>query len=279
MFKIFKQYTATKKTQQITLSAINNLLDINNPAEESASGQMPIELIQQLGKAVAKLVSPNVSGVEVLTTNTSAEHYYSASENAIVFVLQNLSKGIHRLAFVAEFGTGDKVQFVCDIDVSETAAATSGTDERSEYLPVTVGIGDGQGSSVTVDSEITEESENPVTSAAIYAALVGKQPSGTYADGTKYKVGTAAGGAEYAQIEAPCAIGTGVSVSGDQICVGKFNRNDTITDETVVFQVGIGTAPNARKDGFAITAAGNLVLYNNGTPVILTPAKLAQLIS
>ena len=278
MFKIFKQYTATKKTQQITLSAINNLLSVNDPAEESASGQMPIELIQQLGKAVAKLVSPNVSGVEVLTTNTSAEHYYSADGNAIVFTLQNLSKGIHRLAFVAEFGTGDKVQFVCDIDVSETAAATSGTDERSEYLPVTVGIGDGQGAAVTVDTEITEASENPVTSAAIYAALGGKQAAGTYADGTKYKVGTIAGGGEVAQIDSPCAIGTGVSAENDQVCVGKFNKNDAITDETIVFQVGIGTAPNARKDGFAITAAGNLVLYNSGTPVILTPAKLAQLI-
>lgn len=276
MFKIFKQYTATKKTQQITLSAINNLLDINNPAEESASGQMPIELIQQLGKAVAKLVSPNISGVEVLTDNTSAEHYFSVSENAIVFVLQNLSKGIHRLAFAAEFGTGDKVQFVCDIDVSETAAATSGTDEWSEYLPVTVGIGDGQGSSVTVDSEITEESENPVTSAAIYAALGGKQPSGTYADGEIYG-SDGAGSAKIAATE--MAAGDHVETMGGEFWVGAYNADNPLITDNIVFGVGIGDSEANRKDGFAITAAGNLVLYNNGTPVILTPAKLAQLIS
>lgn len=275
MFKIFKQYTATKKTQQIALSAINNLLDINDQAEESASGQMPIELIQQLGAAVAKLVSPNVSGVEVLTTDTSAEHYYSVDGNAIVFTLQNLSKGIHRLAFVAEFGTGDKVQFVCDIDVSETAAETSGTDERSEYIPVTVGIGGG-GASVTVDSEITEESENPVTSAAIYAALDDKQDAGTYANGQMY--GEA--GVGVANISASgIAAGDHVGTSGGAFWIGKFNADDPLSTDTIVFGVGIGESDANRKDGFAVTAAGNLVLYNNGTPVILTPAKLAQLIS
>lgn len=50
------------------------------------------------------------------------------------------------------------------------------------------------------------------------------------------------------------------------------------SDEAVVrshgFSIVTGTQPQ-----FAIDTHGNLVLYNEGTPVVLTPAKLAELVS
>lgn len=273
MKRIFKQYTLANKNLVLTL-AVLSALRAQGLAGDVSSEALAAEV---LGGLSVKLVSPKQSGVAIIGTNSSAQHYYGIDDNDVAIHLSNLSAGQHRLTVNAEYGTYVHALFVCDIYVPKNAGDS--TDTQSENFAAVEGIGDGQGSSVTVDSEITAESQNPVTSAAIYEELAGKQPKGTYADGTKYKVGTIAGGKEYSQIDSPCAIGTGVSVKEEQVCVGKFNRNDTITDETVVFQVGIGTAPNARKDGFAITAAGNLVLYNNGTPVILTPAKLAQLIS
>ena len=59
--------------------------------------------------------------------------------------------------------------------------------------------------------------------------------------------------------------------------VGKCNVVDTNGDYALI--VGNGTDDEHRSNAFAIDWNGNLVLFNAGTPVVLTPAKLAQLIA
>ena len=68
-----------------------------------------------------------------------------------------------------------------------------------------------------------------------------------------------------------------IAASDNQHVSGKYNVEDENGDYALI--VGNGTGPNARSNAFAIDWNGNLVLFNNGTPVVLTPAKLAQLIA
>lgn len=70
--------------------------------------------------------------------------------------------------------------------------------------------------------------------------------------------------------------GTKTQTEG-QMVLGKCNVLDTNGDYALI--VGNGTADNARSNAFAIDWNGNLVLFNAGTPVVLTPAKLATLIA
>ena len=67
------------------------------------------------------------------------------------------------------------------------------------------------------------------------------------------------------------------AASDNQHVSGKYNVEDSDGDYALI--VGNGTGNNARSNAFAIDWNGNLVLFNNGTPVVLTPAKLAQLIA
>lgn len=68
-----------------------------------------------------------------------------------------------------------------------------------------------------------------------------------------------------------------IAAQANQHVCGRFNVEDTNGDYALI--VGNGTGNNNRSNAFAIDWNGNLVLFNNGTPVILTPAKLAQLIA
>ena len=68
-----------------------------------------------------------------------------------------------------------------------------------------------------------------------------------------------------------------IALQENQHVCGRFNVEDTNGDYALI--VGNGTADNARSNAFAIDWNGNLVLFNAGTPVVLTPAKLATLIA
>ena len=274
MKRIFKQYTLANKNFVLTL-AVLSALRAQGLAGDVSSEALAAEVLGGLG---VKLVSPKQSGVAVIGTNSSAQYYYGVDDNDVAIHLSNLSAGQHRLTVNAEYGTYVRALFVCDIYVPENAGDS--TDTQSENFAAVEGIGDGQGSSVTVDTEITEESTNPVTSAAIYAALANKQEAGTYADGSVYKKATTPSGA--ASIDANGAmIGQGLTAGAGMIAVGKYNLDNPPSGKSYAFCVGIGsgTSPMNRKDGFAITTDGELVMFNEGTPVILTAAKLAQLIA
>ena len=96
---------------------------------------------------------------------------------------------------------------------------------------------------------------------------------------------TASGYASHAEGESTTASGDSSHAEGlgtiaaghNQHVSGKYNVEDENGDYALI--VGNGTGSNARSNAFAIDWSGNLVLFNNGTPVVLTPAKLAQLIA
>ena len=68
-----------------------------------------------------------------------------------------------------------------------------------------------------------------------------------------------------------------IAAGDNQHVSGKYNVEDSDGDYALI--VGNGAGDSARSNAFAIDWNGNLVLFNNGTPVVLTPAKLAQLIA
>ena len=71
-------------------------------------------------------------------------------------------------------------------------------------------------------------------------------------------------------------MGTQTQTNG-QMVLGKCNVVDTDGDYALI--VGNGADDDHRSNAFAIDWNGNLVLFNAGTPVVLTPAKLATLIA
>ena len=74
------------------------------------------------------------------------------------------------------------------------------------------------------------------------------------------------------------AFGIGAKATQDaQMVVGKCNVVDADGDYALI--VGNGADNEHRSNAFAIDRNGNLVLFNAGTPVVLTPAKLATLIA
>ena len=74
------------------------------------------------------------------------------------------------------------------------------------------------------------------------------------------------------------AFGIGVQATQDaQMVLGRCNVVDADGDYALI--VGNGADNEHRSNAFAIDWNGNLVLFNAGTPVVLTPAKLAQLIA
>lgn len=82
----------------------------------------------------------------------------------------------------------------------------------------------------------------------------------------------------YVEGFASFAHGLGVRAIADgQFVVGRANVIDSMGE--YAFIVGNGTSDSNRSNAFAIDWEGNLVLFNNGTPVVLAPAKLAQLIA
>ena len=129
------------------------------------------------------------------------------------------------------------------------------------------------------------------SSEAAHAEGTGAIASGRYshAEGSST---AASGGSAHAEGTSTVASGVAAHAAGNrtiaatksQTVVGEYNVEDNPNDDhtergNYAFIVGNGTSNNARSNAFAIDWDGNLVLFNAGTPVVLTPAKLAQLIA
>ena len=105
--------------------------------------------------------------------------------------------------------------------------------------------------------------------ASIQAGGDGSIASG-YADATSGNVEASGMGSQ--------AFGIGTQTQTDgQMVLGKCNVVDSDGDYAMI--VGNGADDEHRSNAFAIDWNGNLVLFDNGTPVVLTPAKLAALIA
>lgn len=104
---------------------------------------------------------------------------------------------------------------------------------------------------------------------------------GSHAEGQSYAYGNYShteGNNTYAFGDYSHAEGSNTYARGKcQHVSGKFNIDDT--DGIYAFIIGNGTAHSARSNAFAIDWEGNIVLFDNGTPVVLTPAKLSALLA
>ena len=132
------------------------------------------------------------------------------------------------------------------------------------------GYADGEGASIQANGSGSIASGNANgEGASIQANGDGAMASG-YADATNGNI--------EASGRASQAFGIGVKATQDaQMVVGKCNVVDADGDYALI--VGNGADNEHRSNAFAIDWNGNLVLFNAGTPVVLTPAKLAQLIA
>ena len=216
----------------LSLSVLASIYDTS--AGQSGTTAFPVEKIEGLE---VRLQSPGVSGAEEIKLGTTGNHY-EISDNVMTVALANLKQGTHRLTILSRFGTQVQVLYVADLVVAGNASAD--TTPKEDELIICETVGDGSGVQITVDQEVTENSENPVAGGAVYAALAGKQDAGNYADGSVYQTA----------------------------------ENDVATVACNSMQVKRGNATL-----FEIDSDGNLVLYNAGVAVTLTPAKLAQLIA
>ena len=253
------------------------------------------------------LISPNVSGVRDLLASGEA----TLDESNIIVNINGLAQGVHRLQVSAVFGTQTVVLYALDITVP-TGALESETQEFEDEIVVvsTIGDGDKSGADATVYAKDgdgnahittplsigngTATSNGAIASgyagngASIQATSDGAIASGD-ADGEGASIQATSNGAIASGVadtdetlaasgRASQAFGRATKAAGDyQHVSGKFNVVDTDGDYALI--VGNGTADDARSNAFAIDWNGNLVLFNAGTPVVLTPAKLAQLIA
>jgi len=129
-----------------------------------------------------------------------------------------------------------------------------------------------EGASTTASSNASHAEGEDTTASGYASHAEGENTtaSGDRSHAEGYNT-TASGNASHAEGSGTIAAGENQHVSG------KYNVEDS--DEEYALIVGNGTDSNARSNAFAIDWYGNLVLFNNGTPVVLTPAKLAQLIA
>lgn len=252
MKPIYKSLALANMALAVTLSLQANV------TSDGASTPQAVNAETLEGLKVT-LVSPNVSGARDLIA--SGECVINNDKLQISLDGSKLAQGTtHRILVQMEYGTNTVVLYALNITVPRYVTLASGTQAYADNVVVVSTFGDGADVPVVIDTEITENSQNPVTSAAIYAGLAGRQPAGTYADGTTYTKSE----------------GTPATIVG-KVIMGRYNVADEQDEYALI--VGNGTDAEHLSNAFAIDKTGNLVLFNSGAAVVLTPAKLAQLIA
>lgn len=184
------------------------------------------------------------------------------------------------------FGTNTQVVYIAKVT---TGAISTAKDTVTDTVTIVRTAGDGQGVTPSQLQEALATKANVSDVSELELAVAGK------ADGSIYAVGESGDPAQrdVAKIHGSAvemsntaratavnaaAQGTGtIARTTAQMVVGKYNVEDTNGDYALI--VGNGTDDNARSNAFAIDWSGNLVLFDNGTPVVLTPSKLATLIA
>lgn len=247
MKQVFSNLAVTKKALSIALTLQAKV------KHADGTGTVAVNAADVEGLKVL-LYSPQVSGARDLIESGEC----TANNNVLTIALGELKEGAHRIVLQVAYGTQTRSIYTLELNVPSTLS--SGTQEYAANVVAVSTFGDGPDVPITVDETITEESENPVTSAAIFAALADKQAAGSYADGETYKKEE----------------GGPATIAG-KVITGQYNVADTQDEYALI--VGNGTDGEHLSNAFAIDKTGNLVLFNAGTPVVLTPAKLAALIA
>ena len=186
-------------------------------------------------------------------------------------------------------GDGASIQATSDGSIASGNADGEGASiQATSDGSIASGNADGNGSTIQASGTGAVASGDAGDGATIQATSAGSIAHGHAGEGASIQAtsdGAIASGyadATYGNVEASGqasqAFGMGTQTQTDgQMVLGKCNVVDTNSDYALI--VGNGTDDQNRSNAFAIDWNGNLVLFNNGTPVVLTPAKLATLIA
>ncbi len=184
---------------------------------------------------------------------------------------------------------GASIQATSDGAIASGYAYEGASIQATGTGAIASGYAGGEGASIQAEGTGAIASGEADNGASIQATGTGAIASGeAYGEGASIQAeGAGAIASGYANTtngnvsasgQASQAFGIGTQTQTDgQMVLGKCNVVDTDGDYALI--VGNGTADNARSNAFAIDWNGNLVLFDSGTPVVLTPAKLAALIA
>lgn len=143
--KVLK-YNLAGRSQVFVVSLLA-LLRKTGLAGEETSGAIPAEVLDTLK---IQLVSPNVTGAQILTTKLTRPCHYSVEGNELTIALGELNPGQHRLTVKSVYGTNTRSLLIID------ATVPVGDGETSEAINIDVAAV----SSITPnDSEIVEDVE------------------------------------------------------------------------------------------------------------------------
>lgn len=143
--KVLK-YNLAGRSQVFVVSLLA-LLRKTGLAGEETSGAIPAEVLDTLK---IQLVSPNVTGAQILTTKLTRPCHYSVEGNELTIALGELNPGQHRLTVKSVYGTNTRSLLIIDVTVPV------GDGETSEAINIDVAAV----SSITPnDSEIVEDVE------------------------------------------------------------------------------------------------------------------------
>ena len=228
MKPIYKSLTLASMTLQVSLALNAQTYDGENTSDTA----LPAEVLDSLR---VELIAPNVSGARDLIK--SGECTIDGSDLAITLNTANWIKGTtYRVQVVATFGTQTQVIYALDVTVPYYDALSDEPQEYEDDVTVVSTIGDGTGSTITVDPTPTEDSTNPVASGGVYGALAGK------ADATVY----AKDGDGNARITTPLSIGNGEATGAGAVASGYVNG-----DGAGIFASGDGSMVSGYAGGYA----------------------------
>ena len=286
MKPIYKSLTLAAMTLQVSVALQAQV----NDGTTASQIDVPAEVLDSLR---VELVAPNVSGARDLIK--SGECTVSGNDLSISLNAGDwLKGGMYRLQVIATFGTQTQVIYALDVTVPRYETLASEPQEYEDTVTVvsTYGDGDKSGADASVYAKDGDGNAHITTPLSISDGVAngdGSIASG-YVNGEGATI--SAGGAGATAIGSANDIYGNVSASGQasqafgmgtqtqtngQMVLGKCNVVDTDGDYALI--VGNGADDDHRSNAFAIDWNGNLVLFNAGTPVVLTPAKLATLIA
>lgn len=205
-----------------------------------------------------------ISVVVALLVSGAASTSAMNAEDLDLLKIQLVSPGVSGAAVI---GTDTSAANYYEIDDDKIIVHLSGLNAGNHWLYVKAVYGTNTKS--LLECQIVSngtDSEAHVASCDIKAVQTAGDGTGTPFDPTEMQ----------AEID---ALEMSVAGKADGSAYSVEEQGDpAVRDVAVVhgsqLQFVTGATPK-----FAIDASGNLVLYNEGTPVVLTPAKLAQLIA
>ena len=196
--KVLK-YNLAGRSQVFVVSLLA-LLRKTGLAGEETSGAIPAEVLDTLK---IQLVSPNVTGAQILTTKMTRPCHYSVEGNELTIALGELNPGQHRLTVKSVYGTNTRSLLIID------ATVPVGAGETGEAISVDVAAVSTVSDENNADGRVFQSDEEGNAKIASNTLSIG-DGTATGENAVAEGNGTAASG------DASHAEGSGTTASGDR---------------------------------------------------------------